>query len=81
MARPTFSNPRPDGPRLEGIVRRLVRDKGFGFISANTGQDYFFHRDAWCGAEDFDALKEGVQVSFVATTGPKGPRAEAVQPM
>lgn len=58
-----------------GKVRRIVADKGFGFIYAN-GQDYFFHRSA---CSDFYKLQEGDFVSFEPTNGPKGPRAENVE--
>jgi cold shock CspA family protein len=63
--------------RVTGTVRRLLLDKGFGFVATTNGLEYFFHRSA---APDFGALREGAVVSFVPTTdGPKGPRAEAVE--
>jgi len=62
---------------LTGIVKRIVSEKGFGFIEAN-GADYFFHRSA---CADFNQLSTGDRVTFVAVKGQKGPRAESVQLM
>lgn len=63
--------------RLAGTVKRVIADKGFGFLAAaGTGTEYFFHRTA---VADFSALYEGAPVTFLPTNGPKGPRAEEVQ--
>jgi CspA family cold shock protein len=59
-----------------GSVKRLVFEKGFGFIADNAGREYFFHQSA-CAS--FETLREGQQVSFEPGQGPKGPRAERVQ--
>ena len=45
-----------------GTIKRIQRDKGFGFIRDNSGQEYFFHRSAVQGS--FDSLSEGQRVSF-----------------
>jgi CspA family cold shock protein len=63
---------------MTGKIARVVQDKGFGFISGDDGQDYFFHRSAVQDAE-FDHLTAGTRVSFEASHGPKGLRAEAVR--
>lgn len=63
--------------RMKGIIKRLVRDKGFGFISADSGPEYFFHQSA-CPGTAFGELREGQTVSFDVGEGPKGPRAENV---
>jgi CspA family cold shock protein len=60
-----------------GTIKRLVTDKGFGFILADDRQEYFFHQSA-CQGVRFDALREGDQVTFTKGQGPKGPRAENV---
>lgn len=64
-----------------GTIKRLVSDKGFGFIAANDGSrvEYFFHTSA-CRDVRFDELREGQTVSFDVGQGPKGPRAENVRP-
>jgi CspA family cold shock protein len=62
-----------------GTIKRMVRDKGFGFVAAADGQEYFFHQSAVAGAQ-FDQLREGQAVTFDTGQGPKGPRAENVRP-
>jgi CspA family cold shock protein len=61
----------------EGTIKRLT-DKGFGFITTETGKDIFFHQSALVGVSMHE-LKEGQRVSFTAGEGPKGPRAEDVR--
>ena len=61
-----------------GTVKRLVSDKGFGFILAADGNEYFFHSSA-CGPMSFDELREGQAVTFERGQGPKGPRGENVR--
>jgi len=63
---------------LRGTIKRLIRDRGFGFISAEDGKELFFHRSALQG-EDFDALQEGMSVEFNLERGPKGLRAAGVR--
>ena len=63
---------------MSGTIKRLVRDKGFGFISTGGAEEYFFHSSA-CSGIRFDDLREGQQVTFDAGRGPKGPRAENVR--
>ena len=62
-----------------GTIKRKT-DKGFGFIAAPDGTEYFFHQSACVGTTSFDALREGQRVSFTVGQGPKGPRAENVKP-
>jgi CspA family cold shock protein len=62
-----------------GTIKRKVSDKGFGFIAAGDGKEYFFHQSA-CTQTPFDSLREGEAVTFEIGQGPKGPRAENVKP-
>jgi len=64
---------------MTGTIKRLVSDKGFGFVAAGEGSEYFFHQSA-CSGVQFDDLREGQDVTFEAGEGPKGPRAENVRP-
>jgi CspA family cold shock protein len=57
---------------------KTVTNKGFGFIEASDGKEYFFHRSA-CVSVPFDSLHEGQSVTFDVGQGPKGPRAENVK--
>jgi cold shock protein len=60
-----------------GTIKRLVSDKGFGFVAAPDGNEYFFHQSALNGVS-FAELREGEAVTFQTGQGPKGPRAENV---
>ena len=62
-----------------GTIKRLVVEKGFGFVAAADGNEYFFHQSSVQGGE-FTQLREGQHVTFVTGQGPKGPRAEQVRP-
>ena len=64
---------------MKGTVKRLVSDKGFGFIAAEDGQEYFFHQSALNGVT-FSGLREGQAVTFERAQGPKGPRGDNVRP-
>lgn len=59
---------------MKGTIKRLIRERGFGFITTEDGKEVFFHRSALAG-EDFDSLEESASVEFDLETGPKGPRA------
>ena len=63
---------------INGTIKRLVSDKGFGFVAASDGTEYFFHNSAVTGTR-FDQLREGQAVTFNTGQGPKGPRAENVR--
>lgn len=63
----------------KGVIKRIVSDKGFGFVAAQDGTEYFFHQSACVGTR-FDDLREGQSVTFEKSQGPKGPRAEQVSP-
>ena len=61
----------------EGKVKKVIADKGFGFIEGERG-DVFFHHSALVGVS-IEALQEGDLVTYEVGQGPKGPRAENVQ--
>lgn len=63
---------------MNGTIKRLVSDKGFGFILASDGNEYFFHQSG-CRDVMFDQLREAQAVTFERGQGPKGPRAENVK--
>ena len=64
---------------MQGTIKRIVRDRGFGFIRSSEGQEVFFHRSS-LQELNFDSLKEGENVDFDVERGEKGPRATAVRP-
>jgi len=62
---------------LKGIIRRLITDRGFGFIKTEEGTELFFHRSQLEGV-DLSSLKEGQQVEYEVGQGRNG-RREAVK--
>ena len=63
----------------EGKVKKVIAEKGFGFIEADGG-DVFFHHSALVGLA-IEELREGERVKYEIGQGPKGPRAENVERM
>ena len=63
---------------MKGKIKRVIRERGFGFISAKDGKEVFFHRSALQGV-NFDTLEEGNEVEFDVERGDKGPRAVNVK--
>jgi CspA family cold shock protein len=59
----------------KGTIKKVVADRGFGFITAEDGKDYFFHRGGLQAPLDFDRLVGGESVEFEIEASPKGPRA------
>ena len=59
---------------MKGKIKKLIRERGFGFISVEDGREVFFHSSALEGV-DFDALEEGNSVEFNVEMESKGPRA------
>jgi CspA family cold shock protein len=69
----------------QGTIKKIVTDRGFGFISGGEG-DVFFHHSSVVD-QKFDELKEGQAVSYELISGPdergrdKGPRATSIKPV
>ena len=59
---------------MQGTIKKVVRDRGFGFIHAEDGREIFFHHTS-LQQLDFDSLKEGEKVEFDVERAEKGPRA------
>ena len=68
----------PSGPKSKGKIKKMVRDRGFGFIRGDDGKEVFFHRSG-LNAGDYDGLNEGDYVEYVVQEGPRGARAEHVR--
>ena len=61
----------------KGKIKKLLSDKGFGFILTEEGKDLFFHRSELQGL-DYSSLKEGQEVEYEAVTR-RGGRPEAAK--
>jgi len=62
-----------------GTIKKIVADRGFGFVTDERGADYFFHRNELESSLDFDRLQGGERVEFQVQQSPKGPRAVQVK--
>ena len=57
-----------------GQIKRLVRDRGFGFIRPDgESEDIFFHSSAVASGM-FDSLNEGQNVEFEKEADPRDSR-------
>jgi CspA family cold shock protein len=63
---------------LRGTVKWFSDEKGYGFISQESGEDVFVHFTGIAG-EGYRSLSEGQSVEFDVTQGQKGPQATNVR--
>jgi CspA family cold shock protein len=68
----------------KGKIKKVVQDKGFGFIEGPNGKDVFFHQSSVANG-GFDDLTQGQEVEFEMDQDGggkgKGPRAKSVRPV
>ena len=62
------------GTDMQGTVKWFNNQKGYGFISDESGNDVFVHYSG-LNMEGFKSLEEGAAVEFDVTEGSKGPQA------
>lgn len=62
----------------KGKIKKLIRERGFGFISDTDGREVFFHQSSLIDVK-FDGLSEEQEVEFEVEKSPKGPRAVNVR--
>jgi CspA family cold shock protein len=65
----------------QGTIKKLVSDRGFGFINAEAGKDDLFFHNSEVQGGAFDSLQEGQTVDYEVGQGKKGPCATAVRPV
>jgi len=64
-----------------GTIKKIVKDKGFGFITPDdTGGEVFFHRSRVAPKVYFEDLREGDEVEFQVRQGEKGRQAFNLKP-
>lgn len=63
--------------RVQGTVKWFNGEKGYGFITPESGPDLFVHYSE-IQSSGFRSLNEGDKVEFEITDGKKGKQASAV---
>ena len=61
---------------MKGTVKFFNRTKGFGFIAAEDGKEFFVHQSA---LEEGVTLNENDSVTFDVEEGDRGPKAVNVK--
>lgn len=69
----------PSLPHL-GVINKIFRQEGYGFIVQDGGMEVYFHKNALRGF-DFAKLEDGMEVTFNMEDGEKGPQATVVLPL
>ncbi len=66
---------------MTGVVKAVVADRGFGFITSDVGgRDFFFHHAALELPLTFESLTGGERVIFDTQQAERGPRAVRIRP-
>ena len=63
---------------LAGVVVRLFREQGYGFIKGTDNREIYFHKNS-LPADSFDRLRVGTGVQWEEQEGEKGPQATTVR--
>jgi CspA family cold shock protein len=61
----------------QGKIKKLVSDRGFGFIEWESGELFFHHSEVQ--GVTFEELSEGQAVEFEVGQGRKGPCATSIR--
>jgi cold shock protein len=63
-------------PTMTGTIKKVIKQKGFGFIIPDDGSDeVFFHRGSLAPRNQIEDFNEGDSVQFQVRKGDKGPVA------
>lgn len=63
-----------------GVIRKLMRDDGYGFLESDDGREIYFHRNSVVD-DEFGRLELGELVSFSEEEADRGPQATSVKPL
>ena len=77
-ATPRRVDPPPAGTARDGMIKRIIADRGFCFVRDDDGVEYFLHSSELPLGE-FALLTVGSRVRFVVADSDKGPRAEQAE--
>ena len=61
----------------QGTIKKIIADKGFGFIEGDRGDLFFHHSEVQTGS--IEELREGQKVEYTVGQGKKGPCATGVR--
>jgi len=61
----------------QGTIKKLIADRGFGFIEGDQGELFFHHSEV--SGVTFEELSEGQTVEYEIGQGRKGPCATSVR--
>lgn len=61
----------------QGKIKKLISDRGFGFVEGDRGELFFHHSEVQGSA--FEELREGQMVQYEVGQGRKGPCATSVR--
>jgi CspA family cold shock protein len=61
----------------EGKIKKLVSDRGFGFVEGEQGELFFHHSEVQ--GVTFEELQEGQTLEYEVGQGRKGPCATKVR--
>jgi ribosomal subunit interface protein len=78
--RSSRSQPRASGPPLLGLVDRVNREEGYGFVLTDDGTSVYFHRNALAGGLSFEKLDVGQRIALNVEAGAEGPQATVIAP-
>ncbi|MFC1657857.1 cold-shock protein [Candidatus Omnitrophota bacterium] len=62
---------------VKGTVKWFSNQKGYGFVTPESGEDVFVHHSVIQG-DGYKSLDEGQEVELEIETGPKGKQATKV---
>jgi cold shock CspA family protein len=68
------------GPPLRGVIDRVFREDGYGFLVGDDGEQVYFHRNTLSGGLELQSIHEGQGVAFNIEPGEKGSQATVVVP-
>jgi CspA family cold shock protein len=71
-----IAEPKKEVIKMTGTIKRIMKQKGFGFITPDDGsEDVFFHRGSLAPRTQIEDFNEGDTVQFQTRKGEKGPVA------